>query len=201
MKTEKNIKLLTPERKGGLTVMEAFANRRSCRGGIASKNITEQQLSNLLWAAVGYNRPEMRTAPLALNTQDIDVYAVLSQSVYKYDAANHELIWIADGDYRKAAGGGQDFIANIPVILMIVADYSKYNAAMAQMGFDMSSRVPGMATIDTGIVSQNISIFCAGNGLATIPRAMMDQKVMREVLKLSDSQHLLLNNAVGYVEE
>lgn len=200
MEAEKNIKLVAPERKGGLTVMEAFANRRSYRGGIASENITDQELSNLLWAAVGYNRPEMRTAPTALNAQDIDVYAVLSQGVYKYDAGNHELVWIADGDYRKATGGGQDFVANVPVILLIVADYSKYDAAMAQMGFDMSSRVPGMAAIDTGIVSQNISIFCAGNGLATIPRAMMDQKVMREVLKLTDSQHLLLNNAVGYIE-
>ena len=202
MEQQEIIKLAEPDRKGGLTVLEAFANRRAYRGGISLKNITDQELSNLLWAANGRNRPDgLRTAPSALNAQDIDVYAIMAQGAYKYDAAKHELVLISSGDYRKAAGGGQDFVADVPVVLVLAADYAKYEGAAAHMGFDMSTMVPGMAAMDAGIVSQNINLFCAGSGLATITRGLMDQIVLKEALKLKDSQHLLLNNAVGYPEE
>ena len=92
-------------------------------------------------------------------------------------------------------------MADVPVVLVLAADHAKFAEASAQMGFDMSTMIPGMAAMDAGIVSQNINLFCAGNGLATITRGLMDQKALREALKLKDSQHLLLNNAVGYPEE
>jgi len=187
---------------GGLTVQEAFANRRCYRGGIDAKFLTKQELSDLLWAANGVNRPDgKRTAPSALNSMDIDIYAVMQQGTYKYNPGVHELIRLTEGDYRKAAGGGQDFVGVVPVVLILVADYARYDAVPNPTGRDMSQFIPSLAAMDAGIVSQNINLFCAGNGLATISRSMMDHQVLRDVLKLSDAQHLLLNNAVGYPAE
>ncbi|WP_300704442.1 nitroreductase family protein [Bacteroides sp.] len=132
---------------------------------------------------------------------DIDVYAITKQGTYKYDPDKHELIWLAEGDYRRAAGGGQDFVASVPVVLILAADYTKYDTVYNPTGFDLSQYVLFTAAMDAGIVSQNINLFCAGNGLATISHSMMDHKVLSEVLKLNESQYLLLNNAVGYPAE
>lgn len=202
MELQENIQLNEPTRKGGLSIQEAFANRRCYRGGINMKSLTKQELSDLLWAANGVNRPDgKRTAPSALNAMDIDVYAITHLGTYKYDPDKHELVWLTEGDYRKAAGGGQDFVADVPVVLILVADYARYDAVPNPTGRDLSQFVPFMAAMDAGIVTQNINLFCAGNGLATISRGMMDQEVLREVLKLDETQHLLLNNAVGYPAE
>ena len=55
--------------------------------------------------------------------------------------------------------------------------------------------------IDAGIVSQNISLFCAATGLKTRPRASMDKEKVKELLKLKDTQYVLLNHPVGYAKE
>lgn len=191
-----DIRLNEPNKRGGLTVQEALANRRSYRGGIDSRALSLQQLSDLLWAANGVNRPNGgRTAPSAIGAKDVDVYVILPQAAYLYEPEANQLRWIAGGDYRKAAGGGQEFVETVPVVLILVSDLERFGSNLPR------ETIETFAAIDTGIVSQNISVFCAGNGLATIPRYMMDQEVLRNVLKLKDSQRLLLNNAVGFPTE
>ncbi|MCD8264007.1 MAG: nitroreductase family protein [Tannerellaceae bacterium] len=201
----KLINLPTPAYVGGLSIQEAFAHRRSFSGGIDSRKLSEQQISNLLWAANGINRPDgYRTAPSAVGAMDIDIYILMEKVVWIYQPATHGLSWIADGDYRIAAGGGQDFVNEVPVVLLLVSDTSRFDPTIMrarETGMDLSSRVDQWAAMDAGIVSQNIGLFCAGNGLATITRAMMDQDQLRRVLKLTDRQLLLLNNAVGYPAE
>ncbi|MDD7560277.1 MAG: nitroreductase family protein, partial [Parabacteroides sp.] len=54
--------------------------------------------------------------------------------------------------------------------------------------------------MDTGIVSQNISIACAGMGLATVPRGTMDKEVLAQKLKLKATQVPFLNHPVGFAE-
>jgi len=192
-----NIKLPEPNKTGGLTIQETFSKRRGYRDGIDSRKLLEQQVSDLLWSAIGVNRKDgKRTAPSAKDLRDISVYAITEEGAYLYDPDHHELILLTAGDYRQAAGGGQAFVESVPIVLIMASDYALFDET--QKSGQYGNVIPVWPAIDAGIVSQNISMFCAGNGLATLTRVSMDQKVLREVLKLKETQHLLVNNAVGY---
>ena len=121
------IKLLAPDKTRASSMMQAFANRHSARV-FANKKLSVKDLSDLLWAANGVNRADkgMRTAPSALNKQDIDVYVVLAEGAYQYDAKAHTLKPVAKGDYRPLLAGGQDFVNKAPACLLLVSDLSRF---------------------------------------------------------------------------
>lgn len=172
--------------------MEAFSKRAS-NTDFSNKKLSLQDLSDLLYAANGVNRKDLskRTAPSAMNAQDIDVYVFLEEGVYFYDAFKNVLTPVVSGDKRKLAAGAQESVAGAPAILVMVSDISRFKLPDEATKLDAAAK-------DAGIVSQNINIFCAGTGLYTRPRGTMDQAKLKEVLKLKDSQHLMLNNPVGY---
>ena len=172
--------------------MKALSERQSTRE-YASKALSLADLSDLLWAANGINRPESgkRTAPSALNKQDVDVYVILPEGSYVYDAKNHQLNLVSEGDHRDAVAGGQTFVKAAPVSLVLVSDVSLFDDAQKPQ-----NQVVG--AMDVGIVSQNISLFCANAKLATVPRGSMDATQLKKVLKLKDSQIPMLNHPVGY---
>ena len=186
------IKLNTPDKTRGSVVMKALADRRSDRN-FSEKKLSLQDLSDLLWAACGINRSEkgMITAPSAMNRQDIDVYVIMEEGAYLYNPKAHELQPVAAGDFRPLVAGGQDFVNKAPVSLLMVSELSRLGNANNE-----GTRL--MGAMDGGIVSQNISIFCAGIGLATVPRASMDKDGLTKALKLSPTQMLVLNHPVGY---
>lgn len=185
------IQLKAPEKKAGLSVMETLANRHSTRE-FSNKKLTLQELSNLLWAANGINRPEkgMRTAPSAMNAQEVDVYVCMEEGAFLYDAKSNQLLPVIQEDLRGLVGGKQTFVKNAPVVLLMVSDLSKLPGGN-------SEQTKLMAAIDAGIVSQNISIACSGLGLITVPRASMDKEALAQKLKLKSTQLLLMNNPVG----
>lgn len=189
---DKVIRLPKPNLNRNSEVMEAFANRHSTRE-YAAKALTLTDLSDLLWAANGINRPEegKRTAPSAMNKQDVDVYVVLPEGTYLYDAKAHQLNLVAEGDRRGAVAGGQAFVKSAPVSLLLVSDLSR-------LGDAKNTHTQLMGAVDAGIVSQNISIFCSAAKLATVPRASMDTAKLKSVLKLTDTQLPLMNHPVGY---
>lgn len=185
------IQLKAPEKKAGLSVMETLANRHSTRE-FSNKKLTLQELSNVLWAANGINRPEkgMRTAPSAMNAQEVDVYVCMEEGAFLYDAKSNQLQPVIQEDLRGLVGGKQAFVINAPVVLLMVSDLSKLPGGN-------SEQTKLMAAIDAGIVSQNISIACSGLGLITVPRASMDKEALAQKLKLKSTQLLLMNNPVG----
>ena len=189
---DKVIRLPKPNLNRNSEVMEAFANRHSTRE-YAAKALTLTDLSDLLWAANGINRPEegKRTAPSAMNKQDVDVYVVLPEGTYLYDAKAHQLNLVAEGDHRGAVAGGQAVVKSAPVSLLLVSDLSR-------LGDAKNTHTQLMGAVDAGIVSQNISIFCSAAKLATVPRASMDTAKLKSVLKLTDTQLPLMNHPVGY---
>ena len=189
---DKVIKLPKPNLNRAGTVMKALSERQSTRE-YASKALSLADLSDLLWAANGINRPESgkRTAPSALNKQDVDVYVVLPEGSYLYDAKNHQLTLVSEGDYRDAVAGGQTFVKTAPVSLVLVSDVSRFGDAQ-------KTQNQLVGAMDAGIVSQNISLFCANAKLATVPRGSMDATQLKKVLKLKDAQIPMLNHPVGY---
>ena len=188
----KPITLNPPDLKRGLPVMEAFSLRASATD-FSDKKLSLQDLSDLLFAANGINRKDVskRTAPSAMNAQDIDIYVFMQEGVYLYDAANFVLNPLVTGDQRLIVAGRQDAVAKAPVMLLLVSDISRFKFPDESAKLDAAGK-------DAGIVSQNINIFCAGMGLITRTRGTMDLEKIKSVLKLKDSQRAMLNNPVGY---
>lgn len=188
----KDIQLLAPNKDKGVSIMKSLAQRQSHRE-CADKELSTADLSDLLWAANGINRPgdNKRTAPSALNRQDIDVYVISKTGAYKYIAAENRLQLITEGDHRDAVASGQDFVNQFPISLVLVSELSK-------LGDAKNERTRMTAAMDAGYVSQNICLFCAGNGLVTVPRATMNSTELKKILKLGDTVLPLLNNPVGY---
>lgn len=187
----KPVELKKPDMTRKATLMNALSKRMSVRA-YSPKMISVQELSDLLWAANGINRPDgKRTAPSARNAQDIDVYVLTAEGAYIYNAQKNLLEPVASGDLRSNIWAQQEFIAAAPVNIMLVSDLSRFS------GGDDTQKA-GFAAMDAGIVSQNISLFCAAAGLATVPRALIDTQKMAEVLKLKESQRVIMNHPVGY---
>ena len=186
-----DIKLNEPNKSRGSAFMKALSDRQSIRE-YDTRDLSLQDLSDLLWAANGVNRPNgSRTAPSAMNRQEIDVYVINKNGAYLYDASTHTLKGVTAGDFRKSVAASQDFAATAPVCIVLVANLEK-------IGDPTSQNTLMTAAMDGGIVNQNINIFCAAVGLSTVPRGTMDQEELKNALKLSDTQLLILNNPVGY---
>ena len=192
MAADNVIKLPAPNLdRNGHTVMKALSQRCSSRE-FNSKALSMNYISDLLWAANGINRADgKRTAPSALNKQDVDIYVVLPKGIYLYQAKDHSLKLIKEGDYRNAVVGGQDFVNDAPLSLLLVSNVSLF-------GDSSLLRNQLMGAVDIGTVSQNISLFCTFAGLSTVPRASMDSEQLRKLLHLTEGQLLLMNHPVGY---
>ncbi len=188
----KTLTLPAPDKEGGKPLMQALSLRSTARS-FSPEKLSPQMLSNLLWAAWGINRPDgKRTAPSAMNRQEIDVYAVLADGVYLYNAKAHALEPVAPGDLRKLTGG-QPFVADAPLNLVYVADTAKTGGA----GDDKLIFIGA----DTGFISQNVYLYCASAGLGTVVRGSVDRAPLAKALSLRPDQRIILAQTVGYVKK
>lgn len=242
----KTIKLKDPVKDGGFSIMKALSLRQSTKDTSlwSEKELSLQDLSNLLWAGFGINREDgKKTAASAMNAQDVDIYLLMKDGVYVYDAANNALNPVQSGDHRSdigrgggpppssgggpgagappsgqgapggmpegappggqgapggagggppSAGGGQSF--NYPVKILLTSDISKF-----RMGTDELKSTWGI--FDSGLVAQNIMLFCSGNGLASHPKAAVDTDgKIKNLLKLNDTQIVTIELDVGYLK-
>ncbi len=187
----KPVDLPQPQTDGGKPLMEALKARHTTRE-FKSDALAPQVLSNLLWAAFGINRPESgkRTAPSAVNWQEIDIYVATADGTYVYDAKAHRLNPVVAGDHR-AATGRQDFVEDAPVNLVYVAD-------LARMGNSSVEDRNFYSAVDTGFIAQNVYLFCASEGLAVVVRGMVDRPALAKLLKLRPDQKIIVAQTVGY---
>lgn len=184
-------RLPEPDKNIKMTLFQALQQRKSVRE-YSDKDIDDMKLSQLLWAAVGINRPDGRlTSPTAINAQDITVYVCRKDGAWLYVAKENALHKVSGKDLRQAIAANQKFSAVAPVSLVIVTDNAKFRGG--------STNGPSISgAIDSGYVSQNIDLACEALGLATVPRATMDKETLKKELKLTDDQHAILNHPVGY---
>lgn len=175
--------------EGGMPLMQALKARRSTRA-LADAPLAAQQLSNLLWAAFGINRPDgHRTAPSARNWQEIDVYAVMADGAYRYDAQAHALQRVTGQDLRALAGT-QPHARNAALTLVYVADERRMQGATEATRAEF-------AAADAGFIAQNVYLFCASEGLGTVVFASIDRERLAAALKLDQGQRIVLGQSVG----
>jgi nitroreductase len=185
------IMLPKPHTDGGRPLMQVIKERQTIRD-IRRDPLPLQTLSDLLWAAFGINRPAIahRTAPSTMNSQEIDIYVGTADGIYQYDATNHVLLPVAREDIRAQTGGGP-FVQDAPLALIFVADLPKLAKAKPEQR-------PRYAAIDTGFISQNVYLFCASEGLATVVHDLDNRPALAKAMRLRPDQQIVLAQAVGY---
>ena len=189
------VRLPDPQTDGGRPLMQVLKDRQTSRA-FSSEPLPSQMLSNLLWAAFGVNRPETgyRTAPSAINMQEIDIYVSTADGLFLYEAVEHVLVPILDEDIR-ALTGTQAFVKEAPVTLVFVADYAKMGDRITQ------EKKIFYSTADVGFISQNVYLFCASEGLATGVRDFIDRPVLAEAMLLRPDQTIVLAQTIGFPGE
>jgi SagB-type dehydrogenase family enzyme len=194
--SENVVSLPQPRIDGGKPLMAALKGRFSTKI-YSSQPIPMVTISDLLWAANGVNRldSEKRTAPSATNSQNIDVYVLLPQGTYLYDAKSHSLFPVLAEDLRLLSAGPQDYAKDPPLHLVYVADYAKMPR------IPEPSKKILFSACNVGVICQNVALFCASVGLGTTVRGSMDVPSLCKKLKLRGDQEIMLNQVVGYPGE
>ena len=187
------VKLPAPDKSLSVPLMTALEARASSRV-FGSGAVADEVLSDLLWSSIGVNRPDgRRTAPTALNRQEVDLYVVTAKGAWRYDAQNHALHPVAEGNALTLAAGTperrQAFVDTAALALIYVGDTAKLTGSG-----EMPKR---FAAVDAGMAAQNALLYCAAKGLACVPRATMDSAALAKMLKLTDTQIPIVNVVVG----
>lgn len=191
---DKIIKLPPPQKEIGKPLMQALSLRHSTRT-FSSKPLSMQEMSNLLWAAFGINRTESgkRTAPSAMNWQEIDIYVATAEGVFLYNARDHSLIKVSGEDLR-ALTGKQDYVKDAPLNLVYVADMSKIGDTKGDDRLIYTSA-------DCGFIAQNVYLYCASEDLAVVVRGLVDRDTLSKKLNLKPEQKIILSQTVGYMKK
>jgi hypothetical protein len=215
-----SIKLNNPERDGGFSIMKSLCLRQSAKDTSkwSEKELSLQDLSDLLWAGNGINREDgKRTAASAINSQDVDIYVLRKDGIFIYDAAGHSLNPVVSGDHRAeigmggprpagspgaapaagqiappGGGGGAGASFNYPIKLLIVSENARFKVGTIELKSEWG-------VFDAGLVAQNIMLFCSGTGLVAHPKAAVDfDGKIKALLKLTDTQHAAIELDIGY---
>jgi hypothetical protein len=201
------IKLSAVNTCRGSLLMDALSNKASAKN-LMDNDLSLRDLSDLLWAAAGINRPDTkkRTYSTAMNTQDVEVYVFMKDGVYIYDYEKHALNPVLRGDHRAdiaasaevhpSGTAGAPPVAKAKVIfaldLLLVSDPAKY-----RIGTDDQKKEWG--AFSAGMIAQNVMLFCSANNFGTRPRAAFNKAKLRELLKLKDTQNPVIELPVGYL--
>lgn len=191
------IDLPEPDKEGGMPLMQAL-NERSSSRNFSSQELSKQQLANLCWAAWGINRPEAdkRTAPSSQNKQEVELYVVRADGAYFYNAHEHQLEQIKEGDLREYCGK-QDFVADAPVNFIYVANMKK---AGVEDPADITKEHLMTSHANTGFIAQNTYLACASEGLNCVVRAWINKSALEDALGLSPFHKVILGHTIGYGE-
>lgn len=193
------IKLPEPQKELDFPLMKALEQRRSIRKW-EDTPISEQELSNLLWAACGITKDKYgkvkskRTAPSACNSQEIRVYVLMEKGVFLYNEENHELIEIISKDIRENIGT-QKMMKSAPMGLVFVADLSRMNSPFLRS----KEAQRFSAWVDTGYISQNVYLYCAASNLGTVVLSLVDRDKLQELMQLKEHEKIVLTQVIGHL--
>lgn len=179
------IRLLAPDTLGGKPLMQAIARRKSDRE-FKPQNLSLKHLSEILWVANGINRANgKRTVPSSMARYPLQTYAVLTNGIYFYNPAKHQLEPVVKGDYRNLAGK-QAYVDTAPLNLLFIAKgktaTDNFNAALE----------------DSGYCGQNVYLYCASEGLKCVVRAGAKEAELLKAMNLGDNYKFIIAETVGY---
>lgn len=185
------IALPPPAMEGGKSLMQSLKARQSIRE-YADRAVSNQDLSNLLWAAWGVNRPEHdgRTAPRWRDAYLLDIYVIRADGVWLYEPKTHRLVFHMVGDLRGQTTTGQPFVATAPLNLAYAVDMSKITG-------ESENDKNATAGATAGVTAQNVYLYCASAGLASVFRESVPASLAK-TLQLPPGQVIQFAQTVGY---
>lgn len=195
--TETTIKLKAPEINEGITVKEALAKRSSSRE-FAGTPLTLKELSEILWAAYGINRPDgHRTVPAAWGIYGLNLYAVLDDGIYLYNPEDHTLELVTAGDHRHCCGM-QEFVYTAPLNLVWMADYSRMHIDDTTFEPMLQEMLPVITALDSGAGCENVYLYAASAGLNIVERVLIDEDSFKKAASLDDNMHFVVAQTIGH---
>jgi SagB-type dehydrogenase family enzyme len=186
-----------PQKDLPFPLMQALENRRTKRKWTEAA-VSEQDLSNLLWAACGITvratrtGKQKRTAPSAANCQEIRIFVALPEGLYEYDETNHTLVPRMNKDIRDKIGT-QKMMKSAPVGIVFVSDYSRMKTYLSKD----DARKWFVSGTDAGFISQNIYLYCAAANLSTAVLGLVDREGLGRILGLSPHEKVVYTQVVG----
>jgi nitroreductase len=184
--------LPAPTRSGGMPIMDALNARKTTRA-FQAVPISDQQLSDVLWAACGFNRENQhRTIPTAMNMQDVRVAVLDARGAWRYDPAQNVLEQVVEGDHRDIVAS-QPFVKDAAVTLIYISDQGVYGRA--------GERGEAYAYFHAGEMAQNVSLYCSSAGLANVVRGYVPEEALRELLKLAPKERIIMTHTLGISAE
>lgn len=169
-----------PEPDKSSELMKLIDNRHSSRE-YSSKEISEQTLSELLWAAFGVNKKGTRTIATALNEKNLKIYVLYQNSIWTYDAEANSLVKVSDEEISQYIAK-QDYMKNAPVNLIYTGSDANYSVFHA------------------GSAAQNVYLYATDKGLNSIVRAYIDKDELKDKLHLDRDEFVIMNQVIGYPE-
>jgi len=194
---EYTIELPIPQKELDFPLMKALEQRRSVRKW-KDDPISDQDLSNLLWAACGITKKGTkkskgrRTAPSACNSQEIKIYVAMQKGLFLYNEEAHQLIRILSVDIRDNIGT-QKMMHSAPVGLIYVSDYSKLKSFL----FRNDDQRWFTSGTDTGLISQSVYLYCAAAKLSTVVLGLVKRDKLHKILGLKEHEKVVYTQAVG----
>lgn len=178
VQAEEIMQLPQPDKSSEL--MQLIDNRHSSRE-YSNKDISEQTLSDILWASFGINKKGTRTVPTAMNKQNLKVFVVYQNSIWSYDANANTLVKVSDEEISKYIAK-QDFVKDAPLNLIYTGSDKEYSSFHA------------------GAAAQNVYLYATSKGLNTIVRAYIDKDELKDKLHLDRDEFVIMNQVIGYPE-
>ncbi len=188
-----NIQLPSPDKEGGMPLMKALNERQSSRE-FNQKEVSLKDLSDLCWAAWGFNREDKRTAPSSMNKQEMDLYVVLAKGLYLYNAKENKLILVKSGDLRSFCGK-QDFVAVAPLNFIYVANMEK--AGIKTVG-EITPEKMFPSHANSAFMAQNVYLVAASKSMACVVRAWIDFPALEKAMGLTPLQKVIIGQTIGY---
>lgn len=184
-----------PQIQTGMSVMQALEKRQTSRN-FADTDLSLAQLSHILWAANGINRPNSDgyTNPAALGVHSVEVYTVTAKGIFLYRPKSHTLEPIADGDFRMTTTTGQAFVGKAPLTLVYVGNSSAWQNARHVPSAEQQTLYDSIAA---GAMTQSVSLVSASEGLGTCVRGSINKEAFGKAARLRDGQRILLAQTVG----
>jgi len=187
-------KLPAAKKKSRVSLEQALNLRRSSKAGFSEKQLKEDELSQILWAARGLNRAEGKlTSPSAMARYSVSVYVATSKGSFLYVSENHALLSISDKDIRKSIGT-QDYVKTAPVILVFVADFSKLPETVSM------DRKISFVSAEAGAIGENVYLQCAALKLGTSLIGSIDKGFIKEALNLGKDVEPFFGMPIGHIK-
>lgn len=192
---DEKISLPRPSKDSKTSLEYTIQHRRSTRS-FKDKDLTLEQISQLLWAAQGITdkRMGLRAAPSAGALYPVELYVVKKDGLYHYLPHLHQLEKITDEDLRRdlsAAALGQAPVLNAPVDIVICAVYKRVTSKYGERGIRYTD-------IEVGHTAQNIHLQAVALGLGSVPIGAFNDATVKEILNLPKDCSPLYIIPVGY---